>query len=91
MQKFSFPDLKALLPLLKSKHWNDAVRLLDQFEVTGGAPGASCTMQVMNYDTGEWVTCEIKGRDTYSLAHWYKVIRGELNWDGAIRLAIAAT
>lgn len=90
MQKIGIEDLKLLLPVLKSKGLNDAVRLLDQFELSGLAPGASCTMQVMSYVTGEWLQCELKGKDTYSLAHWNKAIRGELGWDGAIRLAVAA-
>lgn len=90
MQKVDIKDLKPLLSILKSKEWNDAVRVLDQFELTGGAPGASCTLQVMSYETGEWLPCEVKGRGTYSLAHWNKVIRTELGWDGAIRLCVAA-
>ncbi len=89
MQKLGINDLKLRLPILKSKGWNDAIRLLDQFEVMGGAPGSSCTMQVMSYDTGEWLQCELNGKSTFSLAHWNKVIRGELGWDGAIRLAVA--
>ena len=90
MQRLGIKDLQLLLPVLKSKWWNDAVRLLDQFELSGLPPGASCTMQVMSYDTGDWLQCELKGKDTYSLAHWNKVIRGELGWGGAIRLAVAA-
>lgn len=83
-------DLKSLLSILKAKHQHESVRLLDQFELTGGAPGASCVMQVMSYETGEWLQCEVNGKNTYSLAHWNKVIRRQLEWDGPIRLAVAA-
>lgn len=90
MQKIGIDEIKQRLPVLKSKGWNDAVRLLDQFELSGLQPGASCTMQIMSYETGDWLQCELNGRDSYSLAHWNKMIRGELGWDGAIRLAVAA-
>lgn len=90
MQKISVDELRPLLAVLKSKQWNDAVRLLDQFELTGQAPGAACTMQVMSYDTGDWLLCEYKGKHTYSLVHWNKVIRNDFGWDGAIRVAVAA-
>lgn len=90
MQTISIADLKSLLPLLKSKGWNDSIRLLDQFELSGGTPGSACSMQVLSYDTGEWLLCELNGKDIYSLAHWNKIIRIDLGWDGAIRLAVAA-
>lgn len=90
VQKLGLEDLKLRLPVLASKGWNDAVRLLDLFELTGQHPGASCTMQVLSYDTGEWLQCELKGKDAYSLTQWNKVIRGELGWDGAIRVCVAA-
>lgn len=90
LKTLGIDDLKSLLAILKAKRQHESVRLLDQFELSGGAPGASCVMQVMCYETGKWLPCELKGKDTYSLAHWNKVIRCELGWDGAIRLCVAA-
>ena len=90
MKSMDIEALKVLLPIFRAKGWKDAIRLLDQFEVIGCAPGARCTLQVMSYDTGEWMLCKVNGKDTYSLAHWNRIIRGQLAWDGLVRLVVAA-
>lgn len=84
------PSIKAALAVCQDKGWSDAVRLLDQSEVMGTAWGAACTLEVLNYDTGLWATCQLNGKTIYSLAHLYRVIRAELLWDGPVRLAVAA-
>ena len=76
--------------LLKAKGWDVGVRLLDQFELMNDRPGAKCVMQVMSYETGKWLLCVIHGRNIYSLAHWYRLLRSELGWDRAVRVAVAA-
>ena len=83
-------DIKFMMALCKSKGWDDCVRLLDQSEVMGTPWGEACTMQVLDYMTGEWLQCTPDGKTMYSMTHWYKLIRSELAWDGPVRLAVAA-
>jgi hypothetical protein len=55
-----------------------------------GTPwGKSCTLQVMDYITGEWVSFSPDGKGVFGLAHWYGLIRSGLAWDGPVRLAVA--
>lgn len=82
--------IKAALAVCQDKGWSDVVRLLDQSEVWGTAWGEACTLQVLDYDTGAWTTCEVKGETIYSLPYLYRVIRTELKWDGPVRVAVAA-
>jgi hypothetical protein len=89
----SMNDLKTKkdgLTLCQSKGWNDAVRVLDQSEVLGVAWGSACTLQVLDYGTGEWMHCPVGVKETYSMAHLYRFIRSALEWDGPVRVAIAA-
>lgn len=82
---------KSVLAVWISKNsYDEVVRLLDQSEVLTESPGSVCTLQVMDYVTGEWVQYSSGGRALYSMAHWYKLIRSELAWDGPVRLAVAA-
>ena len=81
---------KAMMALCKSKGWDDCVRLLDQSEVMGKAWGECCTMQAMDYLTGEWMQCTPGGNVFYSLSDWYALIRTVFEWDGPVRLAVAA-
>ena len=83
-------DIKSMMALCKTKGWDDAVRLLDQSEVMGTPWGNACTMQVLDYMTGEWLQCTPGGKAIYSIGHWYKLIRSELAWDGPVRLAVAS-
>lgn len=82
--------IKAALSVCESKGWTDVVRLLDQSEVLGTAWGAACTLQVLDYGTGEWIPCTVAGKTRYSMAHLYRFIRSELAWDGPVRLAVAS-
>ena len=82
--------IKSMMTLCEAKGWDDVVRLLDQSEVMGTAWGEACTMQVLDYDTGEWLQCTPDGKAIYSLGYWYELIRSELAWDGPVRLAVAA-
>lgn len=82
--------IKSMLAICKSKGWDDVVRLLDQSEVLGEGWGEYCTMQAMDYMTGEWVPCTPGGKAIYSLGYWHSLIRSELAWDGPVRLAVAA-
>lgn len=82
--------IKSTIDLCKSKGWQDVVRLLDQSEFMGKPWGNACTMQVIDYGSGEWLECKHKGKDVYSLTQWNKLIRSELAWDGPVRLAVAA-
>lgn len=83
-------EIKSMIELCESKGLADAVRVLDQCEVMGTALGKACTMQVMDYITGEWMPCAPGGKHVNSLAYWYDLIRSELVWTDPIRLAIAA-
>lgn len=83
-------DIKSLLKLLRSKGWDDAVRILDQFEFMHRKYGTSCTMQIISYETGKWLSCELNGKSCYTLNQLNKIIRDDLAWDGPIRLAVAA-
>lgn len=82
--------IKSMMDLCKAKGWDDSVRLLDQSEVMGTPWGKACTMQVLDYATGEWVQCAPGAKLVYSMAHLYKLIRSGLDWDGPIRMAVAA-
>ena len=82
--------IKAALYLCESKGWTDVIRLLDQSEVLDKAWGAACILQVLDYETGKWITCALVGKKTYSMAHLYLFIRSELKWDGPVRVAVAA-
>lgn len=81
---------KAMLMLCESKGWNDAVRILDQSEVLGTPWGEACTMQLIEYTTGEWVVYAPTKKATNTLTALYKLIRGDLAWSGPVRLAIAS-
>lgn len=83
-------DIKSSLNLLRSKGWDDVVRILDQFEVTNQKYGTFCTMQVLSYETGIWLSCELNGKSCFTLNQLNKLIRDDLAWDGPIRLAVAA-
>lgn len=89
-ERDNLDTIKSMMILCKAKGWDDVVRLLDQSEVMGTAWGKACTMQVIDYGTSNWVNCTPKGKAVYSMAHWYKLIRSELAWDGPVRLAVAA-
>lgn len=82
--------IKSTIELCKSKGWQDVVRLLDQSEFMGKPWGSACTMQVIDYGSGEWMECKHKGKAVYSLIQWNKLIRFDLAWDGPVRLAVAA-
>jgi hypothetical protein len=82
--------IKAALSLCQSKGWTDAVRLLDLSEVLGTAWGESCTLHVLDYQTGEWILCTADDRDVHSMEHLYRFIRSELAWAGPVRLALAS-
>lgn len=82
-------DMKGALSLCRSKDWAEAVRLLDQSEVLGTPWGAVFTLQVMDYTTGEWIPCTVGGKTENSMAHLYRFIRSELQWEGPVRLAVA--
>ena len=82
--------IKSALSLCESKGWTDVVRLLDQSEVLGTAWGSACTLQVLEYGTGAWLSCTLAGKTEYSLAHLYRFIRSDLAWDGPVRVAVAA-
>lgn len=82
--------IKAALSLCQSKGWADPVRLLDLSEVLGTDWGESCTLQVLDYQTGEWILCTADEKDMHSMAHLYRFIRSKLAWDGPVRLAVAS-
>jgi hypothetical protein len=65
----------------------EAVRILDQFELDGGKPCDRCLLQILDYDTGEYVGL---GFPLASMTRLVRMARGELGCDGPIRLAIAA-
>jgi len=79
-------NIKAQIALCVTKKRADFVRILDQCDIKGTQPGESCTLQVIDYSTGEWAGCD----SIYSLSGWYVFIRKELGYDGSIRLAVAA-
>jgi hypothetical protein len=83
-------DIKSTLRLLRSKGWDDGVRILDQYEFKNRKFGECCTLQVLDYETCEWLPCKLNGKDEYSLNKINKIIRHDLDWDGPIRLAAAA-
>ena len=68
----------------------NSVRILDQSLVLEAAWGTACTLQIMNCETGQWISCALNGKNIYSLARLHHFIRSELKWDGAIRLAVAS-
>jgi hypothetical protein len=81
--------IRSMLELCRVKGWSDPVRILDHSEVMGTPWGKSCTMQVMDYITGEWVSYSPDGKSIFSLTHCYGLIRSELAWGGPVRLAAA--
>ena len=78
------------LGLCLQKGWPDVIRVLDQSELMGTAWGAACTLQVAEYGSDAWLSCRVGESGTYSLAHIYKFIRAELEFDGPVRVAMAA-
>lgn len=90
MKTLTTTQAKNNLSVCLSKGWEDVVRLLDQSEVMGRDWGSACTLQVLDYVTGEWHLCAAGEKATYSMAHLYRFIRADLAWCGPVRLAIAA-
>lgn len=82
--------IKSMLSVCVLKKWTEVVRLLDQSEVMGTPWGSACTLQVMDYGTGEWIPCAVGEKTTYSMAHLYRFIRSELAYDGRVLVAVAA-
>lgn len=84
-------EMKNQLALLTAKHWagEGVVRILDQHEVLGKAPGTACTLQLADYGSNNWLPCDAGGKPMRSLTAWYKLLRGELAWDERIVLAVA--
>ena len=77
-------SLRRELATLKSKNWSgSALRILDQHELSGMPVGSDCTLQVMEYATGNWVQTSLFG----SMESLYLDVRITLAWTGPIRLA----
>jgi hypothetical protein len=77
----------------KGRQYEEAARILDQTEVTGEAPGDVCTIQVLDYVTGKWLTISAPSGAPrrWKLAAAYKFVRRDLGWaDGPVRVALAA-
>ena len=89
MTTFSIHESILMLKVLQQKNWPDSIRILDYTERSGMPLGRICTVQIIYYGTSDWIECNIGKNVVYSLAHCYKFIRTKLNYDGAIRLAIA--
>lgn len=77
-----------MIALVRSK-WPDAeaVRILDQHELDAGKPCDRCLLQVLDYTTGEYVDLGIPAA---GMTHLVRLVRGDLGYDGPIRLAMAA-
>lgn len=79
--------LKSELETLKSKKWGDnALRILDQHELSGKPWGADCTLQVMSYETGYYQPTGMHA----SLESLNRFVRVNLGWDGRVCVAVAA-
>ena len=83
-------DVKAAVSLCKAEGWPDALRILDQSKASRTAWGNTCTLQLMDSRTGEWMPCTVTGGKIYSMARLYRFIRSELEWNGPVRLSVAS-
>lgn len=79
---------RRMIALVRSK-WPDAeaVRILDQHELDAGKPCDRCLLQVLDYKSGEYVDLGIPAAGMTQLV---RLARGDLGYDGPIRLAVAA-
>lgn len=85
--------VKRELKVLKSKKWDatgECIRLLDLAEMNSVKWGTAMILQVVEYTTGEWKTLGVDGKILIkSLGAWYSFVRTELEFDGAVRVAVA--
>lgn len=85
VKELTVDEIQCMIDLCTTKKWTDFVRILDQHEVSGAMLGELCSLQIMDYMTGAWVDVGVIN----SLSYWYLVVREDLGYDGAIRLAVA--
>ena len=81
-------DMKAAIGLCKAQGWSEALRIHDQSKLMGSVWGTTCTLQVMDSKTGEWMPCAVTRDNIYSMARLYRFIRSELEWDGPVQLTV---
>jgi hypothetical protein len=86
-------SLKNELAVWRSKGGGDSqevVRLLDQAELGHVKWGQVLSLQILSYQTGDWILFNPPKASLRSLQAWYSFVRWELNWTGPIRVAVAA-